>query len=194
MGREIRRVPPNWEHPREEKYDPIRQRSESRYKPLYDTSCEEAWAVWQANYREWLAGGYNKAIAKYGEEEILKDQPYVAFCAWDGQPPDPAYYRPPWTKEEATWWQVYETVSEGTPVTPPFATQEELIDYLVANGDFWDQRRREEGRTTIACGPWSRAAAEKFVRGPGFAPSFVFSANGWESGVEALYGEGPTGG
>ena len=31
-------------------------------------------------------------------------------------------------------WQVWETVSGGSPVTPVFASAEELIDYLVENG------------------------------------------------------------
>lgn len=73
-------------------------------------------------------------------------------------PPEREYYRS-WKDEDATWFQVWETVSEGTPVTPPFATKEELIDYLVANGDFWDQKRRQEqnqGRyISMNCEPWS---------------------------------------
>jgi len=64
-----------------------------------------------------------------------------------------------------TWFQAYETVSEGTPVTPPFATQEELIDYLATRGDFWDQHRGE--------GPWPRENARKFVLGSGWAPSMI---------------------
>jgi hypothetical protein len=68
------------------------------------------------------------------------------------------------SRKMPTWFQVYETVSEGTPVTPPFATKEELVDYLVANGDFWDQHRGDGG--------WSRENAEAFV-GAGFAMSLV---------------------
>ena len=91
---------------------------------------------------------------------------------------------------KATWWQVYETVSEGTPVSPPFATPDELIDYLVAHGDFWDQQRRERGDTIMNNDPWSREQAEAFVRGPGWAPSMVVEKNGndvkIQSGVEYL--------
>lgn len=62
------------------------------------------------------------------------------------------------------WWQVWETVSEGSPVTPAFAADVELVDYLVEKGDAWDQRRGSGG--------WGRAAAEKFVSS-GFAMSMM---------------------
>lgn len=186
MGRELRRVPPKWEHPQEEKYDIIRHRSEQRYKPLYDHSCEGAWDEWQQEFQEWKDGEGARIAGKYGEDNYPKDRPYTAFCQWHGTPPSPEYYRPHWPEGEATWWQVYETVSEGTPVSPPFETQDELINYLVESGDFWDQKRREEGCTTMNCKPWERKHAEKFVLGTGWAPSFVADSSGIKSGVEFM--------
>lgn len=53
-------------------------------------------------------------------------------------------------------WQVWENVSEGSPVTPVFATEAELVEYLVAGGDAWDRKRGAPG--------WSRKDAEAFVR------------------------------
>lgn len=81
------------------------------------------------------------------------------------------------------WWQVWQTVGEGSPVTPAFATAEQLIDYLVAYGDVWDQRRGDGG--------WKREAAEKFV-GTGWAASMVVvdSATGREI-YEPRDGGGP---
>lgn len=35
---------------------------------------------------------------------------------------------------------LYETVSEGTPVTPVFSTADELIDHLVNVGNFWGEK------------------------------------------------------
>ncbi len=172
MGREVRRVPPNWQHPQEEKVDMRRQRLEMRYKPMRDRSAESDWEAWQKDFAAWLAGEHDRIIAEYGATDYPKAEPYRAFCKWHGQPPGPDYYLPAWDESTATWWQVYETVSEGTPVTPPFATPEELIDYLVANGDFWDQSRRAEGNSTMSCGPWEREAAEKFVK-RGWAPSMM---------------------
>lgn len=84
-------------------------------------------------------------------------------------------YRPDWKPEEATWFQMYETVSEGTPVTPPFETREELVEYLVANGCFWDQKRRARGLSGdwMRCSPWTREEATKFVFGDGWMPSMT---------------------
>ena len=50
-------------------------------------------------------------------------------------------------------WQVWETVSEGSPISPVFATPEELIEWLVRDG-------------------YSRTAAESFVSS-GWVPSGV---------------------
>lgn len=61
-------------------------------------------------------------------------------------------------------WQVWQTVSEGGPVTPVLPTPEALIDYLVSNGDAWDQARGDGG--------WRRDAAESFVRS-GWAPTLM---------------------
>lgn len=163
MGREIRRVPPNWEHPK---------RGNGSYIELFNSDVETVFAEWMEEYRRWVEMEHDRVIQEYGEEKYPKDQPYRSFCAWFGSPsPDPKSYHPKWADGEATWYQVYETVSEGTPVTPPFATQAELVDYLVENGDFWDQSRRRRGLDDSA--PWSRRQAEAFVYGDGWAPSFV---------------------
>ena len=186
MGRETRRVAPNWDHPKTKKPNIRTGTMDECYKPLYDRSCEEAWAEWQSEFAAWQNGEHDRIIAEYGAEDYPKDQPYLAFCGWHGTPPEPEYYRPQWAEGLATWWQVYETVSEGTPVSPPFETQDELIDYLVENGDFWDQKRRQEGDTVMNNEPWSRKQAEAFVRGPGWAPSFVVDSKGMRSGVKTL--------
>ena len=103
MGREIRRVPRDWEH------------------PVYDEETAQN-------------------VRQVGEPIPLLRPDY-------GRPAD-AY-------------QVYETVSEGTPVTPVFETAEALVDYLVEHGDFWHQddvaRGSRRRRPT-------REQAEAFVR------------------------------
>lgn len=151
MGREIRRVPPNWKHPQRE-YCPHRPQcsygpDRACYHPMRDEPYDKAAMEWVADFKKFKP----KKDAKY-------------FWDWYGMPPERDYYRPNWKPKEATWFQVYETVSEGTPVTPPFATQAELIDYLATHGDFWDQRRGD--------GPWSRQNAEQFVKDE-YAPSMI---------------------
>jgi hypothetical protein len=71
---------------------------------------------------------------------------------------------------------MYETVSEGTPVSPVFATNIELVDYLCEHGDFWDQKRRSDKSERFGfhmpCDPWTRQNAEAFVNS-GFAMSGI---------------------
>lgn len=166
MGREIRRVIPHWEHPKSEPSQTWRRGryvTEERYKPMFDESYTDALNEWQKNHELWEKHEHPDQ-AEYPEETAK----HRHYAEWNGNAPDVEYYRPDWKPEEATWYQVYETVSEGTPVTPPFATKEELIEYLVENGDFWDQRRREDGNSSMECGPWPREQAEAFVNGPGW--------------------------
>ena len=117
-------------------------------------------------------------------ESVLRDhrpdsstQLRAAFLeSMEGRAPDVNDYVPDWAPTKATWFQVYETVSEGTPVSPPFATREELVEYLVKNGDFWAQYRGEGG--------YSRKAAEAFVKDE-WAPSLVVQNGIVQSGIEA---------
>jgi hypothetical protein len=179
MGREIRKVPANWDHPKTE-----RPNGRIGLQPMYDCRFENAAAEWKADLAKWEAG------ERPSYYTIDDDNPNPEYWEYSGDPPDRKYYRT-WKDEDATWFQVWETVSEGTPVTPPFATKDELIEYLVANGDFWDQSRRKDrasGRQMFGmnCDPWKRSAAVAFVNGPGWAPSMVMDANGLRSGVESL--------
>ncbi len=170
-------VIPNWEHPQEERPNYRTQRMEMRYVPLYDRSYREEMAEWIKNHLLWEKG-----------EHPRQDPECKFYAEYDGEAPRSYNYRPDWKEEEATWFQVYETVSEGTPVTPPFATKEELVEYLVENGDFWDQDRRKRGNTIMPCAPWNRQQAEKFVFGVGWAPSMVMCNGVIKSGVDAICG------
>ena len=156
----------------------LKQKTVTSYQPMYDNPFAETMREWIARWDKWEAG----ERPDYCDEEGKK----LPFWEWDGAPPRPEYYRPDWPEGTATWYQVYETVSEGTPVTPPFETQQELVDYLVANGDFWDQKRREDPRSVFSmpCDPWPRKAAERFVFGTGWAPSLVVDNGKVMSGVE----------
>lgn len=69
-------------------------------------------------------------------------------------------------------WQVWETVSEGSPVTPVFDTPEKLIDYLVTVG-IWDTK-------------YSVEAATAFVMKKGWVPSSLYVAGvGWLHNIES---------
>ena len=120
MSREIRRVVPSWEHPRT---------AGGNFQPLFDEDFDTASRKWWEAAVRW-----HDAIDLFEHElAALDDNPW--YWQWDGDPPDQDYYRPAWAKP--THYQMYETVSEGTPISPIFATLAELEDWLVEDG-FWD--------------------------------------------------------
>lgn len=136
-------VPPNWKHPRDER---------GNLKPMYNENFHDKFADWLAEFDR-----IRDDALSADERDVYAGEGKIPLAEWlndEGSPPDPSTYRP-WRDEEATWFQVWETVSEGTPVTPPFATRAELVDYLVAGGDDWDRKR---GR-----GGYTRAQAEAFA-------------------------------
>jgi len=164
MGREIRMVPPNFEPPMQDcKHSPwaggcdyAKRNGGKCIHPHRDETFKEAAKEWKEGFAAWERG----ERPSYFNAELL--EAYKESEYWEDNPtPDPEYYHPEWV-EPATWFVVYETVSEGTPVTPAFATKAELVDYLVANGDYWDQQRGDGG--------WNRENAESFVS-RGFAMS-----------------------
>jgi hypothetical protein len=193
MGREIRRVPPNWEHPTSDcRHSPWKGgcgeailRGDGRCShPLYDRDVETAFTEWLAEFEDWKSRGMAEANSKYGEK-YSADEPYRGFCEWNGSPPSVEYYRPRWT-EEPSWYQLYETVSEGTPVSPPFETQEELAQYLAENGDYWYQRDIQEGKfDTFRSKPTIEQA--RSLVGTGWAPSLIMvhNANGQNTMLDA---------
>ena len=160
MGREIRKVPPNWKHPHSEEYP-------DRLQPMYDENFEAAATAWKAELTKWESGERPDYCTE--ESRLLE------YWEWETRPPERIYYRP-WKDEEATWYQLWETVSEGTPVSPPFATKEELVDYLAEHGDDWGINR--------GTGGWGKERATAFVMGSGWAPSMVMVGGQIMSGVE----------
>lgn len=159
MGREVRRVPPSWVHPRDE---------DGHYIPLLDRDFEAELREWKEQNALWERGEHpdQEAFPQFA------DQPY---SEWAGEIPDPALYRPKWA-EEPTAYQVYENVTEGTPISPVFPTKEQLIDWLVNDGSgmgLGGTRQR-----------MSRRAAEAFVE-DGSSVSMVFTPKtGLTSGID----------
>jgi hypothetical protein len=169
MGREIRRVPVDWQHPKY-LHQYLGHPLEEVFHPCIDEVYEDALARHQEQRRRWDA---DDEPLEWGgrRSEVLVKYPETTFEEWVGEPPDPAYYRSrKWTAAEATAFQFYETVSEGTPLSPVCKTREEMVEWLVTDG----------GRD----GPMSRKGAEAFV-GQGWAPSMIASPeHGVEMGME----------
>lgn len=147
MGREVRRVPVGWQHPKDERT--------GHYKPLYPG---ERYAQSAAEFME-------KANAEGLQEAI----------DWYGQAPDKNDYMPDWPESERTNCMMYEDTSEGTPISPAFATPEELARWLADTG------ASAFGDSTASYESWLRVASG------GYAPSAVYTPeHGLQSGVEAL--------
>ena len=157
MGREIRRVPPNWESPKSED-------GQKGPQPMYDKCFEKVSKNWKEEFKQW----------EEGTHECVKNWPDTEFWEYNS-PPQRKYYRP-WKDEEATWYQVWETISEGTPVTPAFKTTDELCDYLANKGDYWDQLREIEKCSFMSGGPWGRERAEAFIK-EGHVATMIFVIN-----------------
>lgn len=119
MGREIRKVPPGWEHPRKE---------DGNYQEMYDQDYETIAKEYETEFLSWCKGLHETQI----KEQTLEPYGYKYF--WDySSPPNEEYYRPKFT-EEATHIQIYQNVGEGSPVSPVFADKPEMIEWLVENG------------------------------------------------------------
>ena len=160
MGREVRRVPADWDHPRDGRGHLI---------PLHEKSHRDALAEWE-DARELFARRRHRTLD--GEIEPLDAEGWTSFEEYYGERPDPADYMPDWTDEQRTHLQMYETCSEGTPLSPPMETPEELALWLANN------RASAFGNTAASYEEWLGSCRS------GYAPTMVFTpGKGIQSGV-----------
>lgn len=128
---------------------------------------------------EWSLSGLghdsiNQWIVVEAECKRLGVPAFCAACAgqgdvWPSKDAEAAYEA--WERAEppaGEGWQLWETVSEGSPISPVFATSEELVWHLVIN----------EGH--------SESSARAFVAS-GWAPSGISTPDGgFVSGIEGM--------
>lgn len=169
MTREVRKVPANWEHPKQfNEY-----LGKMVYRPLLGGSFADAVAHWDEGAAQW-EDGFRRHWGDGGW--IPKDSDMTfPFSEWAGDRPIEENFMPEWPEDERTHFMMYETTSEGTPISPAFSTPEELAQWLVDNdaSAFADQAA-------------SYAAWLRIARG-GFALSAVLAADGGlVSGVQAF--------
>lgn len=88
-------------------------------------------------------------------DDLKTEDAYIA-CEYQRPSDDDAdQYMPDFgIPEDELGWCLYQTVSEGTPVTPVFATAEELIDHLCTVGQDYEQEpmRRESAEAIVRAG------------------------------------------
>lgn len=158
MGREVRKVPPDWQHPRDDK---------GRYVGLLEGYSKHV-AQRAMEQEAWQRG---KVITFGGEDPAPSD---VSFDEWYGEPPNPDHYVPDFSEGSATFFQMYETVSEGTPISPPMPTLEALAKWLSedSSNDGWRNDRNSYEQWLAVCKA-------------GWVPSGVVIKGHFMTGVEA---------
>ena len=161
MGREVRMVPPDWQHPSKIMHGSL------RYVALYE-GCDLADRIsgWDAEAVKWAAGEF----PSYAGEDSKK----LSYSEWAGERPDPADYMPNWADAERTHFMMYEDTSEGTPISPAFATPEELARWLADTG------ASSFGNSTASYETWLA-----ICKG-GWAPDLVVNQDGVKTGIELL--------
>ena len=161
MTNEIRRVPANWEHPRNTNggYVPLVRHS---FKKLAKEWDEEA-ALWETGYYINLAPpgnlpGEKPKITKRDPSNPLMN---CSFEDFHGPRPKENECMPDWPAGERTHWQWYETYTEGTPCSPPMRTAETLAYWLANNTathgmdeapwQEWHRRIRDHVQRILRC-------------------------------------------
>lgn len=161
MGREVRMVPADWKHPKNDR----------GYIPLHGRDCAKEQREWDEGLAMWHRGLCDDF--KGGTEPHEERPDIYGWKAYTGGRPTAEDYMPAWPSEQRTHLMMYENVSEGTPVSPAFATPEELARWLADNGDGsrMHQSAGYEQWLAVARGGW--------------APSLVMDSKGVRSGVDA---------
>jgi len=128
MGREIRKVAANWQHPKNEK---------GNYIPLLDDKFSEILAKWEEQNAQWEKGFRSDWNGGWIRKEA--DELNMTFAEWDVEKPVMENYMPEWKDEELTHIQLYENVTEGTPISKVYKANEldKLCKYAAKNCTFF---------------------------------------------------------
>lgn len=157
MGREVRMVPKDWQHPMED----------GRYIPQFEGGrYKDALSEWNQENDQWSRG----IFPSYASDEYKS----WSYSEYAGDQPKSKDYMPDWSAEEKTHFMMYEDTSEGTPISPAFETAEELAQWLADTG------ASSFGSSTATYEQWLATIKR------GWACSAVVDSSGVHSGVEAL--------
>lgn len=122
MGRAVRMVPGDWEHPVDEK---------GNYIPLFYQSFHGEYAYFEDAWNRGYTRDYSDSdpVALKKKDEFDKG----GYEEYAGSRPTSETYMPDWKDEERTHFQMYEDTTEGTPISPVMETPEELAQWLADN-------------------------------------------------------------
>jgi hypothetical protein len=169
MEREVRTVPADWQHPR---LPGTYSDGTPRYKGLFGGGFAKAAAEWDEAAAKW-DDGFRENYGT-GERWVPKDESHTGtYEDWAGDRPCAEDYMPDWPAEQRTHLMMYETCTEGSPISPAFATPEELARWLADNG------ASAFGSETATYEQWLATIKR------GFAVSSIMAGGRMVSGVEA---------
>ena len=169
MGREVRRVPADWQHPKHNVHEWKTGRMVERYKSLfpgerYQPEVDE----WDEECAKWKAGWRPDYCTDPKSRSMTYEQ-------YSGQRPHKDDYMPDWPAEQCTHLMMYENTAKARPISPAFETPEELARWLA------DSEASSFGNGTASYEGWLRVAKG------GWAPSAVSIGGGQlVSGVDAF--------
>lgn len=188
MSTELRRVPKDWQHPSDHR-DADRYESKLayvpppfyRWRPLLDKDWATAEREW---WRDRIAHAVKRALYYLPSLFGWLEPPSEVCWPWTLEDhPRPRYldYRPRWQKRERTHYQLYEDVSEGTPISPVCATVDELVEWCAAQTkEVW-----------VGTQGMTRAEWQRFFERGGYSMSGVFTPEtGFVTGIKYMAREG----
>lgn len=119
------------------------------------------WCIQKAECRR-LCVPVTCAVCDGEGEHWPSSEAKAAYEAWEPTPPP-----------SGDAYQIWETVSEGSPISPPFASPEQLARHMAGT-----RRGVDEGTSYET---WLA-----FINGPGWAPSMISSSAGLVTGVAGV--------
>lgn len=157
-----RRVAPDWVHPTD---------ADGRHIPLFDgTKLLAEQAHWDECAVRWAQGEVFGYLGVGIDDKTIHDwspkTPHdldMTMEHYYGDRPNPAYYSPAWTPEQATAWQVYEEVSEGTPISKVWMDLDTMAREIAEEHGHSYEAMRKKILATLEHGWW-------YVMPPEFEP------------------------
>ncbi len=120
MGREVRRVPKDFEHPK---------KADGAYLPLLEGDFLVVVREWRIGQAQW-SKGCRESFTTKGEWVLKDDDETESWEEWAGEKPEIDEHMPHFKEGEATHYMWYENTSEGTPLSPAMASEKDLAQWL----------------------------------------------------------------
>jgi len=154
--------------PTAEEVNATNRHGDPRYSAFGSHDSINAWILLETRARR--MGVWGRCPRCKGHGHLFRDAAHErAYDTW--RPTDPP---------TGEGYQLWETVTEGSPQSPVFERPEGLARWLAANS------------RDLSGSPESRYLGwMEFILGPGWAPSLVVDGRGARGGVEAMVGHRP---